>query len=85
MLDKPVHKYEDKNGRIVMPGDILEFTDGSLELVLLADGTDTEYDLGINASNRDFLKHHPLRAPEVYPLSNFRRSEYEVIGHEEGK
>lgn len=82
-LDKPVRKYEDKNGRIVLPGDILKFSDGSLEKVYLAVGDESMYDLGVNASNEAFLKAHPCWTREVYPLSQFRRSEYEVVGHED--
>lgn len=82
MYDKPIHKYEDKNGRIVLPGDTLRFSDGSIEVVYLANGSNSpkpEYDLGINASNEEFLAAHPNYARELYLLSNFRRSEFEVI------
>lgn len=41
-----------------------------------------EEDLGINASNEDYLRLHPTAEREYYPLSNFRAEDIEII--EEG-
>ena len=73
-LPKPFRRYTDKNGRVVIPNDIIRFDGGMTEKV---------YELGINASNEEFLKRNPWRQRELYPLYQYNRTEYEVIGHED--
>lgn len=82
-LPKPFRWYTDKNGRVVIPNDIICFDGGMTEKVYLAEGTEEEYELGINASNEEFLKRNPWRQRELYPLYQYNRTEYEVIGHED--
>lgn len=81
-MNKPYRRYYDKNGTLVKPGDRLFFDeDGSTEEVLLCENSysDKEYELGINATNPDYLKHHPDAKLEAYPLYQFDHNHYEVI------
>lgn len=72
-------KYFDKNGVEIKAGMSLQMEDGSIELVY--DTTD-QYgnpDLGINASNEEYLKRHPEADREFYSLCNFDTSKSEVL------
>ncbi|MGM9632664.1 MAG: hypothetical protein ACI3XL_06205 [Eubacteriales bacterium] len=57
--------------------------DGSEELVY--DTTDAygNPDLGINASNEEYLERHPYASREYYSLCNFDMGEVEVIEQKE--
>jgi hypothetical protein len=57
--------------------------DGSEELVY--DTTDAygNPDLGINASNEEYLERHPYASREYYSLCNFDTSEVEIIEQKE--
>ena len=61
----------------------LRMADGSEELVY--DTTDAygNPDLGINASNEEFLERHPYASREYYSLCNFDMSEVEIIEQKE--
>lgn len=61
----------------------LRMADGSEELVY--DTTDAygNPDLGINASNEDYLERHPYASREYYSLCNFDMSEVEIIEQKE--
>ena len=61
----------------------LRMGDGSEELVY--DTTDAygNPDLGINASNEDYLERHPYANREYYSLCNFNMSEVEIIEQKE--
>ena len=57
----------------------LRMADGSEELVY--DTTDAygNPDLGINASNEEYLERHPYASREYYSLCNFDMSEVEIV------
>ena len=57
----------------------LRMVDGSEELVY--DTTDAygNPDLGINASNEEYLERHPYASREDYSLCNFDMSEVEIV------
>lgn len=78
-LDKRIRKYTDASGALVYPGDFLQFSDGTVEKVYLLEGSDTEYELGINASREAYLEQHPEAVRECYPLSQFSSSDFHVI------
>ena len=61
----------------------LRMADGSEELVY--DTTDAygNPDLGINASNEEYLERHPYASREYYSLCNFNMSEVEIIEQKE--
>ncbi|MGM9642596.1 MAG: hypothetical protein ACI3XI_05240 [Eubacteriales bacterium] len=61
----------------------LRMADGSEELVY--DTTDAygNPDLGINASNEEYLERHPYASREYYSLCNFDMGEVEVIEQKE--
>ena len=61
----------------------LRMADGSEELVY--DTTDAygNPDLGINASNEEYLESHPYASREYYSLCNFDMSEVEIIEQKE--
>ena len=76
-------QYFDKNGVEIKSGMTLRMADGSEELVY--DTTDAygNPDLGINASNEEFLERHPYASREYYSLCNFDMSEVEIIEQKE--
>ena len=76
-------QYFDKNGVEIKAGMTLRMADGSEELVY--DTTDAygNPDLGINASNEEFLERHPYASREYYSLCNFDMSEVEIIEQKE--
>ena len=69
----------DKNGVEIKAGMTIRMEDGSLELVY--DTTDSygNPDLGINASNEDYLELHPFASREFYSLCNFDMRYTEVV------
>lgn len=72
-------QYFDKNGVEIKAGMTIRMEDGSLELVY--DTTDSygNPDLGINASNEEYLKLHPFASREFYSLCNFDMRYTEVV------
>ena len=72
-------QYFDKNGVEIKAGMTIRMEDGSLELVY--DTTDSygNPDLGINASNEEYLERHPYASREYYSLCNFDMSEVEIV------
>ena len=76
-------QYLDKNGVEIKGGMTLRMADGSEELVY--DTTDAygNPDLGINASNEEYLERHPYASREYYSLCNFDMSEVEIIEQKE--
>lgn len=67
--------YYDKNGNPVNVGDFIRFDDGSIEQVFSC-GDD---DLGIMATNKDYLKYHPDARIEYYPMSQFDYDSFELV------
>ena len=72
-------QYFDKNGVEIKAGMTIRMEDGSLELVY--DTTDSygNPDLGINASNEEYLELHPFASREFYSLCNFDMRYTEVV------
>lgn len=72
-------QYFDKNGVSIKAGMTIRMEDGSTELVY--DTTDSygNPDLGINASNEEYLEVHPFADREYYSLCNFDMAKTEVI------
>ena len=75
--------YVDKNGIEIKAGMTIQMADGSHELVYDTQGAYGNADLGINASNEEYLERHPYASREYYSLSNFDMSEVEVIDQNE--
>ena len=72
-------QYFDKNGAPIKAGMTIRMEDGSLELVY--DTTDSygNPDLGINASNEEYLERNPCACREFYSLCNFDMRYTEVV------
>lgn len=72
-------QYFDKNGAPIKAGMTIRMEDGSLELVY--DTTDSygNPDLGINASNEEYLERNPCACREFYSLRNFDMRYTEVV------
>ena len=75
--------YVDKNGIEIKVGMTIQMADGSHELVYDTQDAYGNADLGINASNEEYLERHPFASREYYSLSNFDMSEVEVISQNE--
>ena len=75
--------YVDKNGIEIKAGMTIQMADGSHELVYDTQDAYGNADLGINASNEEYLERHPFASREYYSLSNFDMSEVEVISQNE--
>lgn len=76
-------QYKDKNGVKIKAGMTIQMSDGSLELVYDTQDAYGNADLGINASNEDYLQRHPYASREYYSLCNFNMSEVEVVDQTE--
>ena len=72
-------QYFDKNGKKILPGMKIRINDGSTELVHRTMDDDFNEDLGILASNEDYLKRHPAADQEYYSISNWRSDSIEVV------
>ena len=72
-------QYFDKNGAPIKAGMTIRMENGSLERVY--DTTDSygNPDLGINASNTEYLELHPFASREFYSLCNFDMRYTEVV------
>lgn len=75
-------KYVDKDGNEILAGMTLRFPDGSTEEVYETEDQYGNPNLGINASNEDFLKYHGTDR-EYYSLSNFSAADMEIIPEKE--
>ncbi len=72
--------YRDKNGNQILPGMQLRFPDGSIEKVYATMDAAGKPDLGINASNEAYMRHHniPEAEREFYPLSSVSIRDAEI-------
>lgn len=77
--------YVDKNGVEIKAGMTIQMADGSLELVYDTQDAYGHADLGINASNEEYLERHPYASREYYSLRNFNMSEVEVVDQTESQ
>lgn len=67
--------YKDKNGVEIKAGMFIQHDEGDCEEVFACG----DNDLGILASNPDYLKMHIDADPVYYPLSEFTLSEWRVV------
>ena len=72
-------KYFDKNGVEIKAGMTLLMSNGTAELVYRTTDVDGNSDLGISASNEDFLRNHPNADREYYSLGNYDLSSATAI------
>ena len=72
-------KYFDKNGVEIKAGMTLLMSNGTTELVYDTTDSNGNPDLGINASNEDFLCNHPDACREYYSLSNYEMRDIAII------
>ena len=73
--------YKDQNGNPIREGMTLLFSDGTYEKVYATVNSYGEDDLGINASNEDYLRAHGLGEMdrEYYSLSNFSAKDMLIV------
>lgn len=73
--------YKDQNGNPIREGMMLLFSDGTYEKVFATVNSYGEDDLGINASNEDYLRAHGLGEMdrEYYSLSNFSAKDMLIV------
>lgn len=72
-------KYTDCFGKEIVAGMLIRIGDDAPERVYACEAQDGKEDLGINASNEEYLKHHPDAEREYYPLSNFPRGIIKIV------
>ena len=75
-------QYFDKNGKEIKAGMKILMEDGKVELVYDTEDAYGNPNLGINASNEDFLRAHPNWAREFYSLSMFNMAAIEICPSE---
>lgn len=75
-------QYFDKNGKEIKAGMKILMEDGKVELVYDTEDAYGNPNLGINASNEDFLRAHPNWAREFYSLSMFNMAATEICPSE---
>ncbi|MBQ8848758.1 MAG: hypothetical protein IJ011_00315 [Clostridia bacterium] len=73
-----VIKYFDKNGAEIKAGMLLRMSDGSIERVFDTTDNDGNSDLGISATNEDYLRRHPDARREYYSLMSICLRNVEV-------
>ena len=71
--------YFDKNGNQIKAGMDIRMADGSIEQVYETTDAYGNPDLGINASNEEYLERHPYASREYYSLCNFDMSKVEIV------
>ena len=74
--------YFDKHGHEIKEGMLIRIGDDPPERVYACCTQEGDEDLGVNASNEEYLKFHPDTEREYYPLNNFNAELIEII--EEG-
>jgi len=72
-------KYCDKNGVEIEADMTLLMSDGTTEHVYDTIDSDGNPDIGINASNEDFLRKHPNADREYYSLGSIDIKNAEVL------
>ena len=72
-------QYFDKNGKEIKAGMKILMEDGSIEMVYDTEDQYGNPNLGINASNEEYLERHPYASREYYSLCNFDMSEVEIV------
>lgn len=72
-------KYFDKNGVEIKASMTLLMSDGTTELVYDTTDSNGNADLGINATNEDYLRNHPDAHSQFYSLSSIDIKNAEVL------
>ena len=72
-------KYYDKNGTEIKAGMYIRMSNGSVELVYDTMDAFGNPNLGINASNEEYLRRHPYAEREYYSLSDFDMRDVEIV------
>jgi hypothetical protein len=70
--------YKDKNGKTIEAGMTISIC-GDPDKVYKCQDQFGHDDLGVNASNEDYLELHPGTEREYYSLSNFLQSDIEIV------
>lgn len=71
--------YFDKNNKEIQEGMTIRHDNGDIELVYLTTDDYGDPDLGINATNQDYLRKHPDAEQEFYSLSEFDMKEWVIV------
>lgn len=71
--------YHDKHGEEILAGMTIRHDNGDTELVYETEDANGNDNLGILATNPDYLKYHSDCELEYYPLSNFDMREWEIV------
>lgn len=74
-----MYNYIDKHNNPINADAMISVSGGKPEKVYSITDQFGKEDLGINASNEEYLKYHPDAVREYYSLSNFACSELEII------
>lgn len=72
--------YQDKHGMTICAGMTIRHDNGDTEKVVATTDAYGDEDLGVIATNQAFAEMHPYWPTECYSLSNFRMSEWEIVG-----
>lgn len=76
----PTNHYYDKHGKEIKAGMTIQHDNGSTEEVFAVVDQYFNDDLGVLASNPDYLKRHPDAEIEYYSLRSFNTSkEWEIV------
>lgn len=77
--------YHDKNGNEIKEGMVIHIEgEPDNELVYACVSQDGRDNLGILATNKEYLKYHPDADLEFYPLSNWISEQIEIVPSEGG-
>ena len=71
--------YYDRDGRVISAGDIISIAGDEPELVYSCISSYGNPDLGVNASNEDYLALHPEAVRKYYSLNNFYMSDIALV------
>lgn len=74
-----MYNYVDKHNKPINMDDMISVGGEEPEKVYSITDQFGREDLGINASNEEYLKYHPDAVREYYSLSNFTCSELEKV------
>lgn len=72
-------RYVDKNNNVICKGCYVSICGEEPKMVYETTDQFGNADLGINASNENYLKLHPDSIREYYSLSNFSSDDIEIV------
>ena len=74
------HSYHDKHGQKICAGMTIRSEEGDIELVYkISDEYGEDEDLGIRATNPDYIKNHPYCNFEYYTLTSIGARNWEIV------